>query len=133
MPESTKGFNNWTVRGKYTRETFINEIKKRYEETGSIPDQKSFHTHAAYYLFGSWTDALILAGITPNEVKGDSPVIRQFLIQEIQKTAISLNKVPNRIDYSRSQKATSLFGSWDNFLKAAKIEYRLFIEEKEVK
>lgn len=133
MPESTKGFNNWTIKGKYTRETFIKEIKKRYAETGIIPTQKSFNTHASYYLFGSWTEALIMAGITPSEVKGNTPIIRQFILDEVKQLAIELKKVPTKTEYARWLKAIALFGSWEQVLKEAKIETRLFIEGKEVK
>lgn len=133
MPESTKGFNNWTIKGKYTRETFIKEIKKRYAETGIIPTQKSFNTHASYYLFGSWTEALIIAGITPSEIKGDTPIIRQFIINEVKQLAIKLKKAPAKTEYARWLKAIALFGSWNAVLKEAKIETRLFVEGKEVK
>ncbi|BCX31344.1 hypothetical protein LTWDN19_19110 [Latilactobacillus curvatus] len=133
MPESTRGFNNWTVKGKYTQQTFVDEIKKRYKETDIVPTQRSFRTHASYYLFGSWTEALIMAGITPKEVKGDTPIIRQFIIDEVKQLAIELKKAPAKSDYSRWQKAISLFGSWNAVLKEAKIETRLFVEGKEVK
>lgn len=133
MPESTRGFNNWTIKGKYTQQTFIDEIKKRYKETGIVPTQRSFRTHASYYLFGSWTEALIMAGISPSEVKGDTPIIRQFILDEVKQLAIELKKDPAKTEYARWLKAIALFGSWEQVLKEAKIETRLFIEGKEVK
>lgn len=133
MPESTRGFEHRRVKGKYTQQTFIDELKKRYKETDVVPTQRSFGSHASYYLFGSWTEALIMAGITPSEVKGDTPIIRQFIIGEVKQLAIELKKAPAKTEYARWLKAIDLFGSWEQVLKEAKIETRLFIEEKEVK
>ena len=133
MPESTRGFNNWTIKGKYTQQTFVDEIKKRYKETGIVPTQRSFRTHASYYLFGSWTEALIMAGITPKEVKGDTPIIRQFVIDEVKQLAIKLKKAPAQSDYPRWAKALSLFGTWECVLQEARIENRLFIGGLEIK
>ncbi|WP_413476386.1 homing endonuclease associated repeat-containing protein [Latilactobacillus fuchuensis] len=132
MPESTKGFNNWKIKGKYTQDTFIEEIKKRYVETGIIPTQRSFNTHASYYLFGSWTDAIIMAGLEPVQLKGDTPIVRQYVIHEIQQIAIKNKKIPTRMDYPRWAKAIKLFGSWDKVLTEAKIENRLFVDGKQI-
>lgn len=132
MPESTKGFNNWQIKGQYTQATFIEEIKKRYAETGIIPTQKSFNTHASYYLFGSWTDAIIMAGLKPVQLKGDTPIVREYILDEIRQLAIANKKIPTRMDYPRWAKAVKLFGSWDNLLKQANVENRLFVDNKEI-
>lgn len=65
---SSRGSRNWLARIKYHKPQLLQSILDFYQINGRIPTKREFNNHWASYLrvFGSWNNAIIAAGLSPN-------------------------------------------------------------------
>jgi len=107
----------------------LQELHRVYTELGhtpSIRDMKKYgrFSHSTYRRrFGSWVNALRLAGYEP-QLGGHPPSSPKHLIAEIQRVATLLGRPPRRRELTKYsmpayQTYKKHFGSWNNAVRAA--------------
>lgn len=65
---SSRGSNNWLSHIKYQRNDLLQKIAEFYENNSRIPTKREFNSYWQAYrrVFGSWNNAIIAAGLSPN-------------------------------------------------------------------
>lgn len=118
-------FGSWDkaleAAGINKEKALLDEIQRVAEEIGRVPstvDMQEYGSNRGYSLyFGSWDEALKAAGINKE----------QALVDEIQRIAEELGRVPNYAemseygDYSGAT-YTNYFGSWSNVLEQSGVK-----------
>lgn len=67
---SSKGGRNWQSHIKYSKADLIKKIQDFYKSNNRIPVKREFYANwrAFHRVFGSWNQAIIASGFTPNEI-----------------------------------------------------------------
>ena len=122
-------------RSRYTKGQIIEIIRKFERENGRPPTSADFDDNLRYYpsswsvrnLFGSWNDAMRMAGLIPNTLLKD-----EELLEFLRKFDRENGRSPKMEDFLGNPKYPSFaiyqkhFGSWNNALKMAGLEINRF-------
>ncbi len=127
----------------YNKEILISELKRYYAEYG-VPTARGLKRTFGYpgydsYLkyFGSLENALKEAGIF--EKLNTDKYTDEQLIDKLKEYVIKYGKVPTQIDIDKNPGYPSVgtyqrhFGSWNNALKAAGLDFDSMLEKGEAK
>jgi len=127
------GYEPLGESNEYTDEELLEEIRRLAEEVRKPPTTRDMVEHGAYTAsvyfrhFESWNDAVIEAGFTPNERRGDPADQRirvSDMLDEIQQVAERVDGRPTTEDmleygaYSVTP-YDNRFGSWNDALERA--------------
>lgn len=123
------GYEN-TKNKEFTREELLELIRCRYKKTGNIPKISEFEfKFYIYKFFGSWNNALKLAGI---EMKSDKKKIKsnerkkkysdEDLLQKIKNKYNELGEIPKSYQVENYTIIIRRFNGWDNALKKAGVD-----------
>ncbi len=128
--------NKSEKRGKwetYTDNELLSFIKNYYDENKKVPSvrdfkivNKEYPNHGTYYLrFGSWNNAIKLAGLDSNRIVDYTD---SELLESLRKFYMENNRVPLNTDFIGNQKypsrsiVTKRFGSWNEALRKAGLD-----------
>ncbi|NGM71427.1 hypothetical protein G6M89_20935 [Natronolimnobius sp. AArcel1] len=116
---------------RVTDEELLEELNRLADDLGRIPaanemvSDGEFHNRTYTDRFGSWDEALDAAGL---EASGEGYIPKETLLGELNRLAETLGRTPTTTDMNEHG-AHSIgtyrkrFGSWDDALDEAGIEY----------
>ncbi|MBC2177744.1 hypothetical protein HCB27_14490 [Listeria booriae] len=112
-------------KNRYPDENIMNEMKTLAEELGRAPKRREYiRSGMAIKRYGTWTEALLRAGIEPLDIRKSIP--KDALIDMLVKKTEELGYLPKASsdEFLYDRQAIKKFGSWNNFVKAAKLTPR---------
>lgn len=123
------GLEQNVVRGLSEKE-LLDELRRIAEIVGRTPKESDVKKHGICSRgpfidqFGTWNEALIAAGFTPNRHTEFSD---SDFIEDLQRVAASLGYTPRKEDYGEhgrfgTSTVTRAFGSWSDALREAELE-----------
>jgi len=117
---------------KFDDKFLLDELKRFKRENGRVPKQRDFCKKNGYIssrtycdYFGSWNNALSLAGLTLNRFVGYTD---DQLLSELQRFVDENDRVPfhddfiNNPDYPSAPTYVTHFGSWNQALQKANLK-----------
>lgn len=118
------------LAGKATKEDLLEEIKRLHEKNGVVPTHTTIRDESEHSLkafinrFGTWTDALNEAGLSP---RSRNCLSEEQLLDELRELAAELGKTPTQgemAEHGKSGSTTyrSRFGSWNEALQKAGLQ-----------
>jgi hypothetical protein len=124
---------------EYTNDQLLEYLRKFYRETGTTPEARNFNNNPKYpgysvyqKRFGSWNNAIILAGLQTNcfTKTKDSELLRllkQFHNENgrppVQSDFVSNQKYPSFVTYQNR------FGSWQKALKLVELDVNSIVRK----
>lgn len=128
--EKYKTKNKKNIKHQYTDNELLNLLKLFVEENERIPMQKDFDNDPrypgskTYYMhFGSWNNALILAGLSIRKRDNKKVYTEEELLNFLKTFYEKNNRVPTKDDFTNNSEYPNCgtyrkrFGSWNNALK----------------
>ena len=130
-PERAKTKDEWppsrilsTIRSlaRRKRPLRVGELKRRY---GSL-------VQAARRHFGSWSKAVVAAGVDPAKLRRVSPWTKERIIEAILTRALNNEPLGSRTVRPRSlaEAGARLFGSWESAMAAAGIDPKRYMHRQ---
>ncbi|APR02582.1 TPA: homing endonuclease associated repeat-containing protein [Clostridium botulinum] len=120
-------------RDQYTDDELLNIIRSKTKELGRIPYLKEIkQCRIISKRFGSWNNALILAGYKDIQIlKKNKEFTREELLELIRCKCNELGRIPKRAEFELQYEVYKNFDSWNDALKLAGIEIKS--EKKKIK
>lgn len=110
---------------RYTDEELLTLLKE-YTKNGNTRQDFFKQKQAINLRFGSWNKALKLIGVEPKKIRRYSKEqMKEKLLKEYNKN----NKIPSCEECTFRNTVYKLFGTWNNALKYAGLEYRKISEK----
>ncbi|NFF75899.1 hypothetical protein FCV38_02600 [Clostridium sporogenes] len=120
------------MRGLYSKEYLIDELKKEAIKLGRVPKQEEFkHGARCRARFGSWKNALELAKLDTSHLP--KKYTDEELLQQIKNKAQELGRIPKSYEVRQGIVIINRFGSWINALKLAGFSEEEFEKSKRIK
>jgi hypothetical protein len=126
LKEANLGINN---QQGITNATCLAELRRVAKKLGKTPTTKTFRLHSTICAgsvenkFGTWTTALVAAGLTPTK---HVSVSRREIIAELRRLSRTLGHTCSSAEFTRQGRfgvgsAVRKFGSWNRALKSARL------------
>lgn len=106
--------------------------RRRPLRPGELQERYSHLIRAAQRYFGSWSKAVIAAGVDPSKLIRAGPWTRDRVIEAILKRALNNEPLGSRLVQPRSlvDAAVSIFGTWEGALAAAGLDPKQYIRRR---
>lgn len=128
-----KAANIKSKNNRFSDDFYVSRIKDLANKLGRTPLYKEYkYNNSVVSRFGSWNKFLILAGLTPTNIKNVAnpdeieKVSNDLLIIQLKNILSDHNKVPTPSEFPNAHIAVLQFGSWNKFLKAAGLKPRQY-------
>ncbi|NFH40788.1 homing endonuclease associated repeat-containing protein [Clostridium sporogenes] len=106
------------MRGLYSKEYLIDELKKEAIKLGRVPKQEEFkHGERCRARFGSWKKALELAKLDTSHLP--KKYTDEELLQQIKNKTQELGRIPKSYEVKQGVVIINRFESWINALRKA--------------
>ena len=115
--------------GKIQATIRILSKRRRPFRPGELQERYSHLIRAAQRYFGSWSKAVIAAGVDPLKLMRAVPWTRERIIEAILKRALNNEPLGSRVVQPRSlsDAAMNIFGAWEAALSAAGLDPKQYM------
>jgi hypothetical protein len=106
--------------------------RRRPLRPSELQDRYGHLIRAAQRYFGSWSKAVIAAGVDPSKLMRAGPWTRDRVIEGILKRALNNEPLGSRLVQPRSlvNAATSIFGNWEAALATAGLDPKQYMRRR---